>query len=132
MAFRLTTGEMRAREKLLDQLDVVSEGLSEAVTVFNRRVADAWPEVAAAQEKFNAKVAEAQAFVNAVHGSREKEFDAHSDEWKDGTAGQRASMWLDAWSLTLEDSDIEKPEDIEVVSTADADLDDLPADVKDV
>jgi hypothetical protein len=126
MAFRLTKEELKTHDDLVLALTETANKLHETVAQFNAMMTEAWSAVEQMQNRYNEQVQHAQKFVDAVYASRHDEYDNKSEKWQDSDDGQSVYLWLEEWNITLEESDLELPETIEVIGLSVSDLEELP------
>jgi hypothetical protein len=121
MAFSLTDEEVAQSEHLGSHLDDAGTALVAAVESFNEAMVTAWNEVDEAQEAYNYAVGNAQSFMEDVVEEHQKEFEAKPEIWQKGPAGKAARAWLEEWSMTLDECDLEMPEALIVPTVVVAD-----------
>jgi hypothetical protein len=113
MAFQLTKDELKVRDALAAKITEVSDALEDALDDFNQIVTDAWEDLSAAQEVYNAAVAEARAFVSEVREARMEEYEQHPESWQESEEGVAAAAWLEEWEYEFDDADMDKPEPLD-------------------
>lgn len=112
----LTREQIQIKLKLALQLTEAGEDLQEAIRRFNETLHTASAEIQNLQGRFNELVQEAQGFVQSIHDEQETYRDERSDRWNESDAGQSYGAWMDAWDASLEEIDLDLPDEIEEVS----------------
>jgi len=108
----LTREQIQTKLKLAQQLAEAGEDLQETIHRFNATLHIASAEIQALQGRFNELVQEAQGFVQSIHDEQETYRDDRSDRWNESDAGQTYEVWMDAWDASLEEIDLDLPEEI--------------------
>jgi uncharacterized coiled-coil protein SlyX len=112
MAFKLTKDELKSRDNLIAAANETGGALTAAVDTFNAMMTEAWATVEQAQEQYNQVVDQAQEFTEAVHESHNTAYEEKSETWQGGATGRLVCVWLEEWSVDLEESDLEVPEPV--------------------
>jgi len=92
------------------------------VNAFNESLTQARTKVEAAQEALNERVREAKEWCDGVQDDAQQAYDARSERWREGDAGQEYAQWLEALSPDLPEVELEFPEDLEPLDDDHADL----------
>ena len=111
---KLTQTHLASRDTLVAALNETYEALEDAVSEYNTTLAEAWNEVLSAEEAYNAAVGEAQEWLKDRAAEIQAYIDERSEQWQDSDRGKAYGAWKETFDLSLDDSDLDEPDELHV------------------
>jgi hypothetical protein len=111
---KLTQTHLASRDTLVAALNETYEALEDAVSEYNTTLAEAWNEVLSAEEAYNAAVGEAQEWLKDRAAEIQAYIDERSEQWQDSDRGKAYGEWKETFDLSLDDSDLDEPDELHV------------------
>lgn len=101
-------------DELKERLAGLHSELETAVERFNQALRDMGEQVSAALTAYNEAVQEAQDFADEVQMDMADYHGNRSEKWQESERGQMFETMMGEWEVTLEEADIDLPEEIEI------------------
>jgi cell division septum initiation protein DivIVA len=117
-AFRLSKQRLVERDALAVNLREKAATLNAAIAAFNQAIEPFSRAVAAALDDYNEILEEARALASGVTEAAQDEFDARSERWRGSDQGIGVRTWIEQWEVSLDDIDLEVPEALTEIDTA--------------
>ena len=111
---KLTKAHLTSRDQLIEDLNDTYEALEDAVSAYNTTLAEAWNEVLSAEEAYNDATQAAQEWLNDRAAEIQASIDARSEQWQDSDRGKAYGAWKETFDLSLDDSDLDEPDELHV------------------
>jgi uncharacterized protein YukE len=112
---KLSKDQVTQHLKIGEGLRDAHEELDDAVKKYNEKVNVAFSELQTFVETLNAKITEANDFVENIHSEQEAFFDEKSDKWQEGDAGSAYQDWMTQWGdRVCEEVELSEPEELYV------------------
>jgi len=111
---KLTKAHLTSRDQLIEDLNDTYEALEDAVSAYNTTLAEAWNEVLSAEEAYNDATQAAQEWLNDRAAEIQASIDARSEQWQDSDRGKAYGEWKETFDLSLDDSDLDEPDELHV------------------
>src|SRR5262245_19838640 len=112
MAFKLSKDQVAERKELAKRLGEASSKLQSAVDEFNSKMDEIKGPVQAAIEEYNSVVTEVREFAEGIAAEADDDMSDKSDRWLESDRGQAAEAFKSEWSLSLDEIDIDLPDEI--------------------
>ncbi len=111
----------------VETLRAAADKVTAEVSNYNSARATAWKPLEEAVAAYNAAVIDANAMMEGIAADQQSYIDERSEKWQEGDAGQVYQEWMQAWEGSLEELDIDEPDELEEpdMNAADA-LEELP------
>lgn len=91
------------------------EKLESAIADFNANLNELWAELVADNiDEYNKTVSVAQEFINQTREEIQNYYDERSESWQSGDRGTSFNEWIDQWDISLEEIDVDSPDEIDV------------------
>lgn len=116
---KLTRAQSAELARHTTELSVARTDVQHMATEVATTIAGALARLNAEVLEYNARAAEAAAFVKGIADDLEAEVEEKSDAWKEGARGQAAQAMADAWR------EADEPDVLGVVVLPDPELDDV-------
>ena len=127
----LSKTQQKELSDLVERLRDSSDLITAAVTKFNETMTFAWDGVAGALEAYNSVIQEANAFREQVAADQQSYIDDRSEKWQESDAGQAYEAWKQEWEGTLDELQMDPPQEAEEPDLSAADtLEGLPEQVE--
>lgn len=101
-------------DELKERLAGLHSELETAVERFNQALRDMGEQVSAALTAYNEAVQEAQDFADEVQMDMADYHGNRPEKWQESERGQMFETMMGEWEVTLEEADIDLPEEIEI------------------
>lgn len=112
MAFKLNKTEEAARSSLVESLTARRRLIEAAALSYNKKMGEAWVEVASAIEDYNKILSDIREFCEGIVTARRGEWYGMSERWQEGDRGRNAGAWVEEWGgVYFEDVDVARPYD---------------------
>ena len=111
---KLTKAHLTSRDQLIEDLNDTYEALEDAVSAYNTTLAEAWNEVLSAEEAYNDATQAAQEWLKDRAAEIQAYIDERSEQWQDSDRGKAYGEWKETFDLSLDDSDLDEPDELHV------------------
>ena len=120
---KLTKSQKELKVEISSAIESSYEDLVEEIEEYNESEVKDRSTVKTAAEQYQAALADAKIFMDGLHGDMTEYYDARSEKWQEGDAGQNYQYWADQWdeanieeyvllfSESDEHEDVDSPED---------------------
>jgi hypothetical protein len=110
MMQKLSKDQLASRDALAEELADLYGKLEVAVEIFNNTLSDAWDAVENARDTYNAKLFEANQWLEEVADAIQEYIDERGDKWQASEKGEAYDTWHAAFDITLEEIDLGEPD----------------------
>lgn len=107
---KLTKAHIKARDECSSRLSAQSEKLTEAIDAFNAKMEEAWTELAAEVDTYNAVIDDANAWKQEIAQEIEDYCSDKSDKWQESDKAQTVQSWKEAFEEEFARVEIDQPE----------------------
>jgi hypothetical protein len=134
MSFQLTKEQNGRLDKYIDDLTIIGQRITAAVSDYNAEVEQLRPPVEVAVTEYNELLGEVRQLVSDIVAKGNESIDEKSEKWQEGERGEAAQEWVDAWEgIDLSDLDYQWPDDLTIdIPDYDAELENLPQEANEV
>lgn len=120
---KLTKSQREIKAEISATLESYYDNLVEAIEEYNKSEVKDRSSVEKAAQQYQEALADAKLFMDGIHGDMTEYYDARSEKWQEGDAGQNYQYWADQWdeaniedyvllfSESDEQEDVDSPED---------------------
>ena len=112
----LTREQIQTKLNLTQRLSEVGEELQDAISHHNQLLEAAHDEIRELEGRYNEICEEAQGFINTIKDGQEAYSNDRAEQWREEKAGEAYETWMDVWDTTLEEVEIDLPDEVENVS----------------
>jgi hypothetical protein len=124
---RLSKDQEQTKQGLVAAALRKRDDLEKQVEAYNAAVQAAWEKLTAAVEDVNAAITDLNTFIDEAVADMEAHIEGRSERWQESDAGQNYVAWKDQWlAATLEDVELDQPEDIDVPDMPVEQVEELP------
>lgn len=127
---KLSKDSLKERDELCSKLREARSILDDAVAGFNAAKTAKWDKVEAAQEAYNAVLADAQSWKESVASDIQFYMDDRSETWQESEKAQEYEQWRSEFEHDLEEAALDEPDDLDFdIEDAAESLEQLPEEV---
>ena len=126
---QLSSKQIKTIVTLQHALDAKAQALQDAVEAYNDKARQAWTGVQDAEQAYNDAAAQALGEADEIMSTLQDHYEAQPETWRDSEEGNDYQNFVMAWEdfgYSIEDSDLDPPEELEFEANMIERLDALP------
>jgi hypothetical protein len=124
---QLTKTQQKEKEAYRSALERARENLENAISTFNEAMKAAFEKVEEERDAYNELVVEAEAWRSDISEQQSDYMGERAETWPETEAGQNYEQWHDTWENTLDELELECPDEYELPDMEHHDtINDLP------
>jgi len=110
---KLTKIQVQEKAELLEELQKAESTLASRVEAYNEKMREEFTSVEESLGTLNSVIERVNNFMTDVGTSCQDEFDGKSEKWQEGERGQAAADFISTWSDTIDEAELEMPDELE-------------------
>lgn len=110
---KLNATQIKTKTALATRLESSAQGVQQEIHAINAYLMEARERLENLMGLHNSLVEEANAFIESIHEEQEAFMADRSENWSSTDKGEMYQGWADDWSLSLDELEIELPEELE-------------------